>query len=485
MADEAAVSAPAVSAPAATPVAAPAAVATPSPVSATPAAASSSEPSPVTVTGNSEPRAGEDSGDFFAPKADEAVVDDAVVTTPDTEEPVADDGADNVADEIPDPAQGEEYDPFEETPGAFSPKDLNAKIASIPGLKEAFESDPDFKNSIFANSRLAAETSAFKEVFHNAEEAKVAAAGNAEFATLSNLVTSIDKPEDAQAFYARLMELSINHDEDGNPVIDAASGKPVSDGTVGRLIHHTGALFLDHFGREAEATNDPELTAAVDILKARAFGSGTASTSEDLTEEQRVKATELDARETSLKEQSKAVHAGRVKEFNQSVTSGIDLSTDAEITKLLARTDIPEKDRVETANKIRQGIYDLIVANPSFQGEQDMLMHRLMGDKTRVARIGLGKKYVDMCFTKVATKIVADAGAKILSRQAKTQAAQAARVEASRSEAAGTLRTARPTTARTSDDIAAKASANLETRLGRAPSFTESLAEIKRLRSAQ
>lgn len=495
MADEAAVSAPAAAAPvAAAPVSAPAAASPATPAAAPSiSSASSQEPTPVTVT---DQNAGEDSGDFFArglaeataeKPAEEAVAEtlaDEVVA----EQEVAEEGvveeaaAEVVAEETGDV---EEFDPYEATPGPLSPKELNAKIAEIPGLKEAIEADPEFKNSLFAASRLAAETASYKEVFANAEEAKVAAAGNMQFSHLSDLVTSIDKPEDAQGFYAELMQLSILHDEDGNPVIDQASGKPVSDGTVGRLIHHTGALFLNHFGSEAEAKNDPELAAAVDILRARAFGSGTASTSEDLTEEQRVKANELDVREAALKEQSKAVQQARVKEFNQTITSGIDLSTDSEITKLLARTDIPEKDRGELADKIRQGVYDLIVANPQFRNEQDALMKRPMGDKTRVARIGLGKKYVDLHLSKVATKIIADAGAKILSRQAKTQAVQAARVEASRSEAAGALRTARPVSAQTSDEVAAKATENLTAKLGRTPSFSEALAEIQRMRTAQ
>lgn len=500
MAEVAAVAAPS-SAAAITPTAT--AVTTPA------AAASTQEPAAVTTPVTEtvpEQSAGEDSGDFFArelakataPKADEPAVEVKVEKTaeeiaaeeaaaavdPDKaaeEEKPAEKTAEEIAAEA---ATEDEYDPYEQTPGPLPPKELNAKINANPALKAAIEADPDLKNSLFAASRLAAETASFKEVFANAEEAKVAAAGNQEFAALSDLVTSIDKPEDAQGFYARLMELSILHDEDGNPILDKASGKPISDGTVGRLIHHTGALFLNHFGSEAEVKNDPELAAAVDILRARAFGSGPAPTTEEMTEEQRAKATELDARETALKEQAKAVEQAKVKEFNQSVTSGIDLSTDAEITKLLARTDIPEKDRADLADKIRQGVYELIVQNPQFRNEQDALMRRPMGDKTRQARIGLGKKYVDLHLSKVASKIIADAGAKILSRQGKAQAAQAAREEASRSEAAGTLRTAKPITAQTSEQVADTAIAALTTKLGRAPSMTEMLAEIQRMKSA-
>jgi hypothetical protein len=379
----------------------------------------------------------------------------------------------------------EEEDPYEAAPGPLSAKELATKVTEIPELKAVLDAHPDLKNSLFAASRLASETAAYREVFVNPEQARIAAAGNQEFSALSALVTSIDKPEDAQGFYGRLMELSILKDEEGNPIMDQASGKPVSDGTVGRLIHHTGALFLNHFASVAEMENDNELAAIVDGLRARAFGSGPAPTQEDMTEEQRARAADLDARETKLKETNTATQKATLTAFNQSIATGIDDHTNSVIAGWLGRSDIPEADRAAVAEEIRKATYDLVVDNPQFHREQDELMRRSMGDKTRTARIALGKKYVGDHVVDVARAAIAKAGGKIIAKQAKSDAAQAAREEASRSEVAGTLRTARPVAAPNAEDQAKTAHANLTAKLGRAPTFSESFAEIKRMAAGQ
>jgi hypothetical protein len=72
----------------------------------------------------------------------------------------------------------------------LSPEGLNSKINANPALAEALGSDPDFRDSLFAASRLAAETAAFRAVFADVDEARVAAEGSAELSVLSDLLLS-------------------------------------------------------------------------------------------------------------------------------------------------------------------------------------------------------------------------------------------------------------------------------------------------------
>jgi hypothetical protein len=268
-------------------------------------------------------------------------------------------------------------------------------------------------------------------------------------------------------------------DDEGKPVMDPKSGKPVSDGTVGRLIHHTGALFLNHFGQLAQTENDDELTAAVEVLRARAFGRGTAPTQENLTEEQKARAAELDAREQTIKSQESESRKAAETSFNQAITTGIDTYVDAQIDKVLARSDVADGERGKLRDDIRGALYDLIVANVNFQAEQDALMRRPISETTKNLRIGLGKKYASSeLLVRVAKDHIAKAGAKIMARQQKQQQAQAARVEASRSEAPGTMRTARPADQQNAKDSVTTVNTSLATKLGRQPTYAESLAEL-------
>jgi hypothetical protein len=111
-------------------------------------------------------------------------------------------------------------------------------------------------------------------------------------------------------------------------------------------------------------------------------------------------------------------------------------------------------------------------------------MRRQMGAKTREARVGLGKKWLQTALPLVAPKLIADAGAKLIARQGQKSATQIARQEASRSEAAGSLRTAKPLSTSSAGDVMATATTNLTTKLGRAPNAGEIFGEVMRLRTA-
>lgn len=434
-----------------------------------------------------EPNAGEADADFFTRVMNEKSNPTEEKPAEKTPEEVAAAEAAKVVD--PDAAVDDEdfdaYDPYAEEAGPLPPTELNAKIKASPELAALLEKDPEFKNTLFATARLASETAKYREVFSNPEEAQIAAKGNAEYSQLSELVTSIAKPEDAQGFYGRLMELSLLRDDAGEPLIDQASGKPMSDGTVGRLIHHTGALFLNHFEQLAkvDGKEDPELAAAVDILKARAFGRGTASTQEDFTEEQQAKAKELDQRETALNEQSKTAQEAKRQEYNDKIVTAIDTHSDAELGKLIARSDLPADQHADVSAKIRAAVYELVTANPSFHREQDALMQRQMGPIAQKERIALGNKWFNTLLPKVGPALLNKEGAKFMERQQKKQDSQAARVEASRSETSASLQTSRPLQL-SSQQVNEKAYTDLQTKLGRAPEPHELFAEVMRVKSA-
>lgn len=394
--------------------------------------------------------------------------------TPGEENKVGEDGEENGEDDG--------YDPYDTPFEPIAPKVLSDKINANPALKAALDADPELRDTLYAQSRLAAETAEFKQVFANANEAKVAAAGNTEFLNISELVASIQKPEDAQAFYAKLLELSAIHDEFGNPVMH--DGKPVADGTVGRMIHHTGALFLNHFEQVARETNNPELTAAVEIMKAEAFGDKSQMSREDFTEEQRATSESLAARESALATQERAAKEEKTAAYEAKIVSGVDAVADSEIAKVLSRTDIDAARHGEIADKIREAAYNLILKNAQFRAEQDLLMRRLPGEQTTKDRIGLGKKWLNVALPIVSKQIIAAEGAKILQRQASRQASQTARQEASRSEAEGSLRTQKPNSTTSGADVMEAATTTLKGKLGRNPSSGELFQEIIRMRQS-
>lgn len=284
----------------------------------------------------------------------------------------------------------------------LSPEGLNSKINANSALAEALGSDPDFRDSLFAASRLAAETAAFRAVFADADEARVAAEGSAELSVLSDLLLSSETAEETRRFFVRLAELSFIYDEDGYPTIDQESGKPISDGTVGRFIENTGALFLDHFGHVAETTQSTELAAAVETLRSAAFPERRVAGIQSMTEEKKA----------------------HIAEWTQSVVAGIDEVATSEIGEVLAYTDLPASGCIELAPKIRQRVDERVTTNPQFHREQDFLMRHNWGEKTRQARIELGRKWISRVLPSVALQLVEEVGGTFLFGQGGRQLSQ-------------------------------------------------------------
>jgi hypothetical protein len=361
--------------------------------------------------------------------------------------------------------------------------ELSAKITANPQLRAVIDADPTLKNSLFANARMAAETAKFKAVFPNPEQAQVALAQAKEYAEVADLITSIHSAEEASKFYDKVRELSVIRDDDGNVMLHPQSGLPMSDGTLGRLIEYTGDLFLKHWENVAKQSNDPELAAAADILRARAFSSGTAPTHDGLTDEQKAAAEKLARDQAAFTEQQKKHQEQQRKEFDQKVVDGIDANSLKLVNLFLDSTDIQQKDRERIAAEILKETYDLVAQNPLFHGEQDNLMRRLMGPKTLQARVELGTRYFHNTYLDVARAKIAAEGVKYIAKQEKQQQAQAARVDASRSEAPGSLRTTPPVQQNAAQQFEA-VNADLRKSLNREPSTAEIFAEVQRRKTA-
>ena len=128
------------------------------------------------------------------------------------------------------------FDDFDLDPVALAPKELAGKIETDSALTAALDANPELKNELFANARLAAETAQFKEVFGSPAEAKVAAEGHAKFASISSRMLSIKDNDMATLapVMTEMLEASALRGPEGQLQYDA-KGQLVTDGSVGRF----------------------------------------------------------------------------------------------------------------------------------------------------------------------------------------------------------------------------------------------------------
>jgi hypothetical protein len=364
-------------------------------------------------------------------------------------------------------------DPFELEPlGIITAEGLAKDLRDKPELAAALDKYPELKNSIFAAARRSGRLEDFEQHFATPAEAATAAEASANLSNLSSVVTAAKDIDGARKALSAMVQMSALLDENGQPVPDGRGGIK-TDGSVGRFAHNLFGAGLDMWSRSAEENDDPELAAAVDVLRARAgFAESAPSTQEHMTEEQRRQAADLEQRSQSVAERERALRATQVETWNKGVDDAVEATVDKRIAGLFKAVALDDTQKANAIRDIKGGIYELIRDNSRYNTRLDGLTRMPMNDVTAKQRVALASEYIQAYLPNVARKVLATYGAKRMEQQQQQTEKQAARADASRSEANTTPRVSKPVQ-QSAEERHRLAVETLTARLNRTPEIEE------------
>lgn len=442
----------------------------------------------------SGPNEGESTSQFIqraskpAPKAADAVVDPAAPVDADKqatekkaeEDRVADEqkvaeekaAADKLAAEKkPESSVEEEQEFVLEPTGPLPPKDLAAKLKENPELDAALDK-AGLKAPMYEAARLAQQVSGFKEVFPDVESAKYAAQTSQEFGMLAESFNKISDVKSTASFLSALMPLTYVLDEEGNPKL-GADNQPISDGSVGKFMDNAIGLALDSLVKRAEKENDEDLLSAVEMIKERTGRGPSSAAQESLTEEQKAKQAELDAREAKVKEEQVTREQQKEQEFELNVQKDIESDVDKLLDKILDKAELGGFNQKYLRDDIKEGIFAKVAARKDFFLQMDALMRRPMSEKVRKERVALATRTIKSLYEPVVREKMIAAGVKLKQQQADQSKNQAAREAQSRSEVHGAARPAQPQQMPTDDQLYSEAEKELTKENNRSPNSGE------------
>ena len=407
----------------------------------------------------------------LAEKTAEEIAAETAAGKPEVEEKPAQETAD---DDLP------SFDDFEVDPAALAPKELAGKIESDAALTAALDANPELKNELFANARLAAETAQFKEVFGSPAEAKIAAEGHAKFAAISSKMLSIQDGDAASLapVMTSMLEASALRGPDGQLQYDP-KGQLITDGSVGRFLRNSFQQRMEMFASQFQAAGDDEGQAAVDILMERAgLRASSSAKEEEMSAEMRTQHESIKTERAALEREKSERKAEVAGAYTATVNTRIDAMMDAGISAVLSRaTGLNDFSRKTVEGNIRTALAQEISRNPQFQTEMDRLDRMPYGPERQKAHMALATRYFQTGLAKVATAKLAEAGAALTAKQQMQADKSAARTEAARSEVRGALPAAKAAPAQTEREQFASVEADLRKTLGRSPTNLELMAE--------
>ena len=374
---------------------------------------------------------------------------------------------------------GEEFDIDFNEPSPEGPKALSERLAKNPALKAAIDADPEFRDRIFADARLAARERQYADLFGSPESARVVADGHQAFANLRNLMGSV-KPGDmqsTQAVISAMLEQGALRDENGELLRDA-NGRMVTDGTVGRFLNNALRMRLENIEAEAKQNGDDETLASLDHIMERVGLRAPSSVAEDgLSEELQAERSRIEQERQQLNQERAQRQQEAQTAHENAVFSKIDSSLDKSLGLILDRaTGLNDFTRSKVETDLRAGLMKAVRNNPAYQSELDRVERMPLGPKREQAHVALATRYIHEHLLSVARPILAEAGITLAKSAADAKAAQAARADATRSEIKGSSAPAHAQQAQTPAEKHAQLKAELTKQLGREPSLEEMLA---------
>jgi trimeric autotransporter adhesin len=374
------------------------------------------------------------------------------------------------------------FDDFELDPIALAPKELATQIETDPALNAALDANPELKNQIFANARLAAETAAFKEYFGSPAEAKVASEGHAKFASISSAMLGIKDGDinSVRPVMSQMLEASALRGPEGQLQYDD-KGALITDGSVGRFLRSSFQQRMEMFAEQFVKAGDEDGQAAVDILMERAglrTPSSASASEEGMSDELKAQQQSIRAERAELDRVKQEAATQVATSYNTTVNTWIDNMMDVGIGSVLTHsTGLNDFSRKTVEANIRGDLAKEIAKNPRFQDEMDQLDKLPYGPERQKQHKALATRYFQSGLAKVAVARLAEAGASLTQKQQAQADKSAARTEAARSEVRGAVSTVKSAPVLDEKATFSQVETDLKAKLGRSPSTLELMAE--------
>lgn len=313
----------------------------------------------------------------------------------------------------------------------FSPRELNDRINSSPALRQALEADPELRNSMFRNARLASEAAKYKEVFPDVESAKYAMENAATFRQLDELFLNSATPEGATSFLQHWAGMAMLRDQQGNPIVE--NGLPRMHPAFSGFLDHINNRQMDFIRQKAEREGDQELLAAVDVIRERTSASSQPQDHE-LPPHLRAAAENIRRRELELNRQQLEQHRTAQTAFDQNVGREAQAKIDALINPVLEKAALSDFLRQTAREKIDSALLDALNKNRFFQTRMAELARSPRTAETRQQRLNLIISHVQSVAGPIVRQVLKEASAPVIARQQERQQKIEAQVARSRSE---------------------------------------------------
>jgi hypothetical protein len=365
MTPEAPAAAPAASAPASSPApsSAPAPAAAPSSAPAASASAPAGGASPVAAAPAEIKRADFQTQDAYAqallkqelagipaegdtPAPDPAA---ASAAAPVVEEPKTEDAATDVKpeDAAAKPAEDEYTFDLDEPAPAVDPEQLSRLAEEKPEFKQLLEADPELKTLLYSNAREAAEAKQFREFFPDVQSAKFAHENATTFIDVRDTFLGSTTTEGTKATLAKMAQLAIERDEQGNPIIDPITNQPkIGDDFYG-FMDNTRDLNMQYDREELQARltanqypndeareRDQIAAAAFDVLKdyyAPEQNAGTQNLPQELQQQKEA----LDRREREMNDRARNEKVTERQQFEKTLITESTTRVETAINRII------------------------------------------------------------------------------------------------------------------------------------------------------
>jgi hypothetical protein len=156
-------------------------------------------------------------------------------------------------------------------PAAAAPKEVPGVVRLLeaertnPALKELLGSNPELRNQVYRDARLAQDARQYNEIFASLDLAKSAKEGAEAYGEFQNDFYNADDPKAPERMLDRMWDASLVRGPDGKPVL-GQDGQPKSDGSYARLFGAYLERWMPGFRKAQAGEGDQKAVEALDYL---------------------------------------------------------------------------------------------------------------------------------------------------------------------------------------------------------------------------
>jgi hypothetical protein len=356
-----------------------------------------------------------------------------------TETPAADPAASAAAAPAEGNAAETDHSYSLEEDGFIGARDLAAKIDANPNLKANL--DPETRNEIMANARLAEALSPYRELFASPEEAKIVAQTaqeHAGFVEAFNLIGS-DIGKGTDAVIKKLIEAGAKRDAKGE-IIRKENGQPVTNGIAGKFFEQVFNNALNNkIIAKVEALGDENVKAALDlVMESVGLRPSTADKTGNQDPAIAAERAQLAAERADLAKQRETSTKEQRRQYQTTLDGEITALYESETGNLLSLAtglDAFTKDAVK--GKLDKAVKAAIRTNVAYQMEKDRITAQPISPERLASEKALVNSFLRNNLSRIARPILMEAGAIATKKASDRATAQAARAESAQSEVNG------------------------------------------------